>query len=99
MLFFNAVPFGITSENQCEGSVSRNITRGAEAVLECKNSKHQSRTGIVKFQESGDDSKGGHYRASGNTRRADGKNSKKHTEQILEMVMQKNTSVSTEPHR
>lgn len=103
--------FCITGKHQRQGTVSGYITCSTEAVLQCKNSKHQSSTGTVKFQHAGNDTKDAITVPPGtpgapiaNTPRSrqnrtivPGVGTEPY--RILETAIQKKTSVRTEPQR
>ena len=73
--------FCIAGKHQRQGTVSCYITCSSKAVLQCKNSKHQSSTGTVKFQYAGNDTKGSHNCSTGNARSTDSEYSKEQAEQ------------------
>ena len=73
--------FCVSGQDQSQGSVAGDVAGSSEAVLQCKDGKHQCSAGAVEFQYSGDDAKGCHDGSSGNTGSSDGKDTQKKAEQ------------------
>ena len=82
----------IAGKHQCQCTVAGHVACSSEAVLQCKDGKHQCSAGAVEFQYSGNDAKGCHNSSAGDTGSADGEYTEKQTKQ-------NHTSVRTEPQR
>ena len=81
ILLGNLMLLCIAGEHQGQSAVAGYVAGGSEAVLKGKDGQHQGGSGIVKFQDAGDDAKRGHNCTAGNAGRADGKNTQEHTEE------------------
>lgn len=81
LLLLNMMAFCIAGKYQCQCTVAGHVACSSEAVLQCKDGKHQCSAGAVEFQYSGDDAKGCHDGSSGNTGSSDGKDTQKKAEQ------------------
>ena len=65
--------FSEARKNKRECTVPGDVAGRAEAVLKCKNSEHQSGTGIVKAEDTDNEAQRSHDRSTRNTRGTDGK--------------------------
>ena len=81
LLFLNMMALCIAGEHQCQRTVAGHVACSSEAVLQCKDGKHQCSAGAVEFQYSGDDTKGCHDGSAGNAGSSDGKDTQKKAEQ------------------
>ena len=81
LLLLNMMAFCIAGEHQCQRTVAGHVACSSEAVLQCKDGKHQCSAGAVEFQYPGDDAKGCHDGSAGNTGSSDGKDAQKKAEQ------------------
>ena len=57
LLLLNMMALCIAGKHQRQCAVAGHVACGTEAVLQCKDGKHQCSAGAVEFQYSGDDSK------------------------------------------
>ena len=81
LLLLNMMALCIAGEHQCQRTVAGHVACSSEAVLQCKDGKHQCSAGAVEFQYSGDDTKGCHDGSAGNAGSSDGKDTQKKAEQ------------------
>ena len=72
--------FCVSGQDQSQGSIAGDVAGSSEAVLQCENGKHQSSTGIIEEQNTGDQSQGSHNRSARYAWSANGKNTKEQTE-------------------
>ena len=81
LLLLNMMTLCIAGKHQCQCTVAGHVACSSEAVLQCKDGKHQCSAGAVEFQYSGDDAKRCHDGSAGNTGSSDGKDTQKKAEQ------------------
>ena len=77
----DVVLFGVAGEHQGQGSVTGDVTGGAEAVLEGEDRQHEGQTLVTKEKNPGDEAQRGHHRPSRHTGGADGEDPQQEAEQ------------------
>ena len=72
---------GVAGQHQGQSAVTSHVAGGAEAVLQGEDSQHQSGTGVVEHQDTGDQTQRSHDSAAGHAGCADSEDAEQQAEQ------------------